>query len=540
VCGNGRFPRSGRPASYSDAVQLFDYTLSYVEGVSPPDPTGHQVFRNDWSTLEPPEPGSWEPGPTVTVVITVRNDQERLDRILACLSRQTYPGHLMEVVVVDDHSATPLRLPETRPARCRIEPAPPDGSGPAHARAHGARVGTGEVLCWLDVDLLVDAALVETLVRWQHVHPAAVALGDVRYATETDLAPDRAAALVADRALHRSLVDAPPHPRTERLLSRSGDLRDADSQGFRAFVGSCVTMSRELYEAAGGVNPTLSLGHDTELGYRLWQAGGVFVPDRAARVWHLGSATANRTRVPGPRSYALADLVPYARPTHRTRRLPENRVPMVRAVVDAAHHPYELVRACVDRLLASTEVDLEVVLVADWDTTADSWLETRLVQAHYLAEPRVGFVAEAPRTAFPAPFLLQVPVNCGVGPHTVARMVERAEWARAGLVELVRDTPGPTLWRTRALARVLGTGRAEEAPAEADLAEADLAEAVAAVHGRYRMHGEADTVDLSGVAALDGTAPRRRGRLAVLAVWRILTSVLRCGIGTVRRRLRVR
>src|SRR5690606_407881 len=133
-------------ASYSDRVKLFDYSELCMEGVSPPSATDPRVFRNDWTALAPPEVGSWTPGPTVSVVIPVRDDQRRLDRILACLARQTYPGHLMEVVVVDDHSATPPRLPDLRPERCRIEPAPPDGWGPGQARAHGSRLSTGEVL----------------------------------------------------------------------------------------------------------------------------------------------------------------------------------------------------------------------------------------------------------------------------------------------------------------------------------------------------------------------------------------------------------
>ncbi|WP_234402006.1 glycosyltransferase family 2 protein [Thermobifida halotolerans] len=492
------------------------------------------MFRNDWSVLDPPEVGAWAPGPTVSIVIPVRDDQTRLDLVLACLARQTYPEHLMEVVVVDDHSATPPRLPGLRPDRCRIEAAPPHGWGPGHARAHGARVTTGEVLCWLDADLLVEATLVEALVRWQHAHPRAVALGDVRYATVSALDPAEAAGLAAGRALRHRLTDAPPHPRVERLLARSDNLRDADSQGFRAFVGSCVTMSRTLYEAAGGVDPALALGHDTELGYRLWQAGGVFVPDRSARAWHLGSATVNRTRVPGTRSDALSDLVPYARSPHRPRRRAQCRVPLVRVVVDVDQHPYELVRACVDRLLACDGPDLEVVLAADWDTAGETWLEARLIQAHYLADPGVRFVPAAPRTGFPAPYLLRVPVTCGVGPQTVARMVERAEWAGAGVVELVHGHDARlTLWRTRALSRALGAHDAGE----------ELVEAVAAVHGRYRMHGGAEVVDLSsrvGFPEGAGDCPRRRIPSALVRPWRRLTAAALRGLDVVRRRLRVR
>ena len=91
-------------------MNLFSYTELSIEGVSPPEPTDPRVFRNDWSTLTPPTVGSWTPGPTVSIVIPARNNQRQLDRLLACLTHQTYPAHLMEVVVVDDHSTPRLRL----------------------------------------------------------------------------------------------------------------------------------------------------------------------------------------------------------------------------------------------------------------------------------------------------------------------------------------------------------------------------------------------------------------------------------------------
>lgn len=510
-------------------MNLFSYTELSIEGVSPPEPTDPRVFRNDWSTLTPPTVGSWTPGPTVSIVIPARNNQRQLDRLLACLTHQTYPAHLMEVVVVDDHSTPRLRLPDRRPHRCRIEPAPPDGWGPGHARAHGSRISSGEVLCWLDPDLLVEATLIETLVRWQHTHSHAVSFADLRYALDHDPDPVDAADPVVARTLRRRFPDAPPHPRIARLLARTNDLRDADSLSYQAFVGACVTMSRALYESAGGVNPALTLGHDTELGYRLWQHGAIFIPDREARAWHVGSATATRTRVPGLRSDALSTLVPYARPAYRPRRRGEHRVPMVLAVVDAAQHPYELVRACVDRLLASTGVEVDVVLVADWDTEADWWVEARLIQAHYLAEPRVRFASHPPRTGFPAPYLLRVSVTCGVAPRTVAQLVDRAEWANAGVVELVHDTPQQlTLWRTRALARTA---------AEPD----DLSTAVAAIHGRYRMQGRADTVDLSAIAVPHdwGIGARRPRPLTLLRHgWNRLAAVWHRSRDAVRRRPR--
>ncbi|GLU48607.1 hypothetical protein Nans01_29580 [Nocardiopsis ansamitocini] len=455
-----------------------------------------RVFRNDWKPLAPPPVGEETPRLSVSVVIPARGGQARLDLTLASLAEQTYPAHLIDVVVVDDHSAAPLRLPALRPARCRIERAPDTGWGVGHARAYGAHVTSGEVICWLDPDLVAGADLIATLVRWQHVHPETVTLGSPRFASDQWFTPAETARLTASGALPGLLADARPHAWVERLLHSTTDLCDADHLGFQAFVGSCATVGRALYEAAGGVDPALTLGHDTELGYRLWQAGGVFVPDRAARVWHLGPATPNRTRVPSPdfRAEVLSGFMPHPRVYREQAAVQESRVPLVRAVVDVTGVRYELVRACVDRLLSCSETDLEVTLVADWDGAGDSGLEARLVQANYLSEPRVGFAPVAPRTGFPSPYLLELPVEVGVGRETVALLVARAERSRAGLTELGRlpgiTSPGVRLWRTRAVARALRVRRPGE----------DLALVVAEIHGRYRTHSApVELIDLTAL-----------------------------------------
>ncbi|MEU8267719.1 glycosyltransferase, partial [Sphaerisporangium sp. NPDC049002] len=73
------------------------------------------IRHNDYSTLVPPPLGEWTPGLPVSVVIPAHGGQRRLDLTLAALAAQTYPSGLMEVVVVDDGSEPPLRLPEIRP-----------------------------------------------------------------------------------------------------------------------------------------------------------------------------------------------------------------------------------------------------------------------------------------------------------------------------------------------------------------------------------------------------------------------------------------
>ncbi|GAB3214308.1 Predicted glycosyltransferases [Marinactinospora thermotolerans DSM 45154] len=464
-----------------------------------------RVFRNDWSVLTPPELGAWTPRLTVSVVIAACGDQRRLDLVLAALAAQTYPDRLFEVVVVDDHSVPPLRLPLIRPRSCRIEPAPAAGWGGGHARAYGAHITSGEIICWLDPDMIVDPRHIEAHARWHHLHPECVTLGGVRFAASHPTDPADIAVLARTGRLAEVVPGEHGHEWVERLLASSDDLRDPDHLGFLTHIGSNVALRRSLYEAAGGLDPALTLGQDTEFGYRLWQAGAVFVPERQATGRHLGPATVTRARVPSLRFRAdvLAAYMPHPR-SHRDRS-PNTagaaRVPLVRAVVDVAGARYEVVRACVDRLLNCAESDLTVTLVADWDGcagqragTAGPRLELRLIQANYLGDPRVSFSTSRPRTGFPSPYLLDVPVTRGVGRDTVSRLIERADRARAGLTELAcADRPdGPVLrlWRTRALVRALRV----RAPGE------DLARVISQVHGRCRVQGEVeDMVELPGL-----------------------------------------
>ncbi|MFC7331508.1 glycosyltransferase [Marinactinospora rubrisoli] len=493
-------------------MQSFRYVVSRADGITHRgrvERTTTRIFRNCWEALVPPELGAWEPKLDVSVVIPARGDQRELDLALAALAAQTYPAHLLEVVVVDDHSRTPLRLPARRPANCRMERAPLTGVGAGHARAYGAHVTSGEILCWLDPDVVTDPWHVEAHARWQHLHPECVTLGRVGFPARCPHTAEEVVRLIADGDLADSLGEARGHPWVQRVLDRTDDLRDADHLGFHAHVGVSAAVRRSLYEAAGGVDPTLTLGQDTEFGYRLWQAGGVFLPEPRARGWHVGAGSSARTRVPSPRfrHAVLADLMPHPRCFRDDDGGGDaRRVPLVRAVVRVAGVRYELVRACVDRLLAGTERDLAVTLVADWNSAAgagaadpadprpDPRLELRLVQANYLGDPRVSFAPHPPRTGFPSPYLLELPVGTGVGPDTVARLVAAAERARAGLTELAgpddAPVPGLRLWRTRAVARALRVRDSHET----------LADTVTEVHGRLRV--AMDENELTDLAAL--------------------------------------
>ncbi|QSB15261.1 glycosyltransferase family 2 protein [Natronosporangium hydrolyticum] len=472
-----------------------------------PPPVG-----NDWGGLQPPSVDNWRPTTPVSVIIPARQCPETLPLVLAGLAHQTYPSELLEVVVVDDGSEPKLELPELAPANCRIVRAADHstGWGRANALHVGVSVSDGEILHWLDADVVPFPDHVAAQARWHHAAPGLVTLGYKRFVSAPLPAVDevtrRAAAGTLGELFPHSATE--PHDYVEELIDGTEQLRAADHLAFRAHVGATAALRRDLYQAAGGLDTSLRLGEDSEFGYRLAQAGAVFVPEPQSRSWHLGPSHAMRVgqRIRRHNRPYLADRMPLP----RWLRGPARRVwavPLVTAVVTVNGAPAEQVQACVDRLLGSDEYDLRVLLVGDWSELSeqrrsvldDPLLDLRLVAAAYRSEPRVSLVSTAPTVAFPSPYLLRVPVQLGVAPRTVRRLVADADTWRAGVVQLLPGGtgtgPAPAaieLWRTAAVNR-----------ARRWLPQLPLPEAVARAWGSRWVGGEAyGVVDLTAAAAV--------------------------------------
>ncbi|MFC7644644.1 glycosyltransferase [Streptosporangium lutulentum] len=90
-----------------------------------------RIPGNDYGVLNPPAIGAWEPRLPVSVVIPARQNQGKLDLTLAALAAQTYPAHLLEVIVVDDGSAPRSASPRSPPnAPASSAPRPAAGASP--------------------------------------------------------------------------------------------------------------------------------------------------------------------------------------------------------------------------------------------------------------------------------------------------------------------------------------------------------------------------------------------------------------------------
>ncbi len=427
---------------------------------------GPRVRRNEWGVLSPPELGAWEPSLSVSVVIPAWDAGLLLPFVLAGLVAQTYPAHLLEVVVANDGPGT-LELPEIRPERTRIVEVA-SGWGRANACHTGALAAEGDVLHWLDADMLAERHEVEAQLRWHHLVDYAAVLGDkwfvdpapVLATTPADVRDAVAADRVADYFADQEKV---PHTWIEEIYGRTDELRQAGWFALRTHAGATASVRRDLYVESGGMDTTLRLGEDIALGARLGEVGAVFVPERAAISWHLGPThvMSRRESVNAYNDPFHADGSPMLRAKRRIGRT--YSVPYLDVVLDVRDQPHEDVVACVDAVLASTLHDLVVTLVGDWASLTDERaavlddpaLPTRIIHASFVGDPRVRFVDAAPTGRPDATFRLVLP-NAAFAPRrpTLEKTLLHLEHTHDGLRLLeLKDGSVARVERTAAFSR---------------------------------------------------------------------------------------
>ena len=407
-----------------------------------------RIKRNDYSVLQPPAIGQWAPALSVTIVIPAHADQDKLDITLAALTAQTYPSHLVEVIVVDDGSDPPLRLPEIVPEHTRIVRGDAGGWGSGHAFHTGICQADGDVILRLDADMLTHREHVEAQLRWHHLADYLIVLGGKRFTDYSpgELTPEKVFDAVSAGAAG-TLFDWDSSRRdwVEEVFEKYDDLRTATHRMFTVAVGATLSLPARLYHAAGGMDTELVLGGDTEFGYRAAQAGAVFIPDREAQSWHLGMSAMIRQRGDGARfrDPFIANRIPLLRDR---RKAPGRQwlVPYIDVVVAAEGASHEDVQATVDGVLASSLPDIRVSLVGPWSSLTDERrpllddprLDLNLLRWRYGPDGRVRLVETIPETAAPVPFRFFCPAGWVPTAAALHKLVKLSDEHYYGLISL--------------------------------------------------------------------------------------------------------
>ena len=279
-------------------------------------PPPNVVRYNDWPSVTLPPLASFEPSQSVTVVMPYFEAPATLARSLAALEGQTYPRELLEVVIVDDGSRTPLKQPAS-PLDVKVVHQEDRGHGVARARNNGARHATHDILVFLDCDMMAEAELLAAHARWHHVLADALTLGFWECVSVEDISVD--AVRRHNRALQELFsTKESDTPWLERDMTRTHDMTSRHDDLFRA-MGGCFGVRRSFHEALGGADESFSRygGEDTEFGYRAYTQGALLVPVREAIAWHQGRWTnrEDKQRAERAQRAKLADLI--AHPSYR-------------------------------------------------------------------------------------------------------------------------------------------------------------------------------------------------------------------------------
>jgi glycosyltransferase involved in cell wall biosynthesis len=196
----------------------------------------------------------------LSVVMPVHNNAREIARALTAVNAAR--SHLSEVIVVDDGSTDGSGEVAAR-LGARVERLPAHSGAPA-ARNHGARLASGDVLFFLDADVVAPLSTLERAAALLDQHP------------EYD-------------AAFGSYDDDPDVPTT---VSRFRNLlhhytHQTGNRESTTFWTGCGLVRKAAFDAVGGLDDKWRGLEDIELGHRLRARGSRILLEPALQVKHL-------------------------------------------------------------------------------------------------------------------------------------------------------------------------------------------------------------------------------------------------------------
>ena len=190
--------------------------------------------------------------------------------MLEALAEQTVPINEFEVVVVSDGSTdgTDDHLAAGR-APLPVVHLSQANQGPAAARNNGIEAAGGDLVLFIDDDVVADRGCVAAhLRRHDEAEEPTVVIGPLLTPLDTDLEPWVAWEQDKLYAQYRAMA--------------RGDW----GATARQFYTGNASLPRDLLQSAGGFDPSFRRAEDVELAYRLASRGVSFVFDLEARAFH--------------------------------------------------------------------------------------------------------------------------------------------------------------------------------------------------------------------------------------------------------------
>ena len=407
---------------------------------------------NDYRSLRSVTDG---PVPSVAVLIPVYNRGPLLANVLAGLSRQTF-AHPFEVVVIDDGSEEDIGAvtePYSSDLALTLLRQDRDGFGLARARNLGVSSVDADVVVFLDADCIPGHEWLSHHIAWHRKASNLVVTGSRRHID----------AFLDANMISRGSVDlhdmaGQPETATGRfdtddwrglVYRRSQRLLLGDA-GFRAAIGGNSSMRRETFLDAGGASTDFRAwgGEDTELAWRLWNAGAFVVPEDEAIIYHqnYGDAVGASERRATARKRALpliADRVP-----HRFyRKSPSHLYTVPKVSWIATVGDSDEAGLVVDEVSKASYVDTELILVGDESATG-RWVSAAGAARDFTVAATFGDAVTAARGEIAA----IVDGRARFDRRILARMMRRFSDPRVSAVRVGYQTATDALLRMRDLA----------------------------------------------------------------------------------------
>lgn len=194
------------------------------------------------------------------MVVPVYNDSRSLRECISALAASSGPGS--EIIVVDDASTDDTPSAAARLGVCVLRLS--TNRGPSAARNHGARHAHGDILFFVDADVVIAPGAVDRIREVFTQHPELSAVFG-----SYDARP-RAEGVVSQ---YRNLL--------HHFVHQTGNAEAS------TFWSGCGAIRRSVFEAVGGFDETQRSMEDIELGYRLKRAGHRIRLDKALQCTHL-------------------------------------------------------------------------------------------------------------------------------------------------------------------------------------------------------------------------------------------------------------
>ncbi len=379
----------------------------------------------------------------MSVVIPAFERLEQLEVLLESLTQQTYPSELTEILVVDDGSEPPLapNLPDGLDVKILRQKR--DGFGLARARNLGAFSSTGDVVVFLDSDMIPETIWLEAHARPHHHHRPLAGVGPRTHVSRLQVGLDE---IRSGTPIQDLLADSDPQ-RPQWILDRwkttdNGRIGDDIWWGMS---GGNFSVTRSLFVDLDGYDEAGFKewgGEDNDLGYRIYMSGAFVVPVHEAMAWHLGPATNDSPDIDERRcrvkirlaSRVASDALPRIRGV-------TFRVPDIAVEVDRSPS-FERTVTLISQILSDTvDVPIKVSL------TVPDRAEEGLLADLFASEPRVLLGGPDATMSF-APITVQW--RSDSWPDGLAKWLRaNVGEGRSGVVRIIGDLGTSTVWSTR-------------------------------------------------------------------------------------------